>query len=42
MEGLGNMSHIINVQGRSQCAHRHENKNLSRCRKLINVRQAHG
>lgn len=22
MEGQGNMSHIINVQGRSQCAHR--------------------
>lgn len=28
MGGLGNMSHIINVQRRSQCAHRHANKNL--------------
>ncbi len=27
MEGLGNMSHIINVQGPSQCAHRRANKN---------------
>lgn len=41
MGGLGNMPHIINVQGRNQCAHKHANKNLSRCRKLITVPQAH-
>lgn len=26
MEGLGNMSHIINMQRRSQCAYRNANK----------------
>lgn len=41
MEGQGNMSHIINVQRQSQCAHRHANKNLSRSRKLITEPQAH-